>query len=42
MTKEINGEIYYYIGTTYDEDLIYDMYENDRDVVIYEVVGSMY
>ena len=42
MIKIINGETYYYVGTTYDDDLIYDIYENDKDEQIYEVVGSMY
>lgn len=42
MSKQINGETYYYVGTTYDEDLIYDIYQNDRDEVIYEVVDTMY
>lgn len=42
MAKVINGETYWYVDTTYDEDLIYDIYQNDRDEVIYEVVGTMY
>lgn len=42
MAKVINGETYWYVDTTYDEDLIYDIYQNDRDEVIYVVVGTMY
>lgn len=42
MAKVINGETYWYVDTTYDEDLIYDIYQNDRDEVIYEIVGTMY
>lgn len=42
MSKKINGETYYYVDTIYDDDLIYDIYQNDRDEVIYEVVGTMY
>ena len=42
MAKQINGETYYYVDTVYDEDLIYDIYQNDRDEVVYEVVGTMY
>lgn len=42
MAKVINGETYYYVDTTYDEDLIYDIYESDRGEVFYEVVGTLY
>ena len=42
MSKKINGETWYYVDTIYDDDLIYDVYENDRDEVIYEVVGTLY
>ena len=42
MSKKINGETYYYVDTIYDDDLIYDIYENDRDEVVYEIVGTMY
>ena len=42
MAKVINGETYWYVDTTYDKDLIYDIYQNDRDEVIYVVVGTMY
>ena len=42
MSKKINGQTWYYVDTIYDDDLIYDVYENDRDEVIYEVVGTLY
>lgn len=42
MSKQINGETWYYVGTTYDEDLVYDIYQNDRDETIYEIVDTMY
>ena len=42
MAKVINGETYWYVDTTYDDDLIYDIYQNDRDEIIYEIVGSLY
>lgn len=42
MTLIVNGETYYYVDTIYDEDLIYDIYQNDRDQVVYEIVGTMY
>ena len=42
MSKKINGETWYLVDTICDDDLIYDVYENDRDEVIYEVVGTLY
>ena len=42
MKKQVNGETYWHVDTIYDDDLIYDVYENDRDEVIYEVVGTLY
>lgn len=42
MSKKINGETWYLVDTIFDDDLIYDVYENDRDEVIYEVVGTLY
>lgn len=42
MSKKINGQTWYYVDTICDDDLIYDVYENDRDEVIYEVVGTLY
>lgn len=42
MSKKINGQNWYYVDTICDDDLIYDVYENDRDEVIYEVVGTLY
>lgn len=42
MAKVINGETWFYVDTIYDDDLIYDVYQNDRDEVIYEVVGTLY
>lgn len=42
MFKKINGETWWYVGTICDDDLIYDIYQNDRDEVFYEVVGTRY
>ena len=42
MSKKINGETYYYVDTIYDDELIYDVYQNDRDETIYEVVDTLY
>ena len=42
MAKVISGMTYWYVDKIYYDDLIYDIYENDRGEVIYEVVGTMY
>lgn len=42
MSKRINGEIWYYVDTIYDDDFIYDVYQNDRDETFYEIVDSLY
>ena len=42
MSKKINGQVWYYVGTTYDDDLVYDIYENEQGETFYEVVGTLY
>ena len=42
MAKQINGQTWYYVDTTYDDTFIYDIYENDSGEHIYEVVGTLY
>ena len=42
MSKKINGETWFYVGTTYDEDLVYDIYENTQGEHIYEVIDTLY
>ena len=42
MSKTINGVIWYYVDTICDDDLIYDVYQNDRDEVIYQPVDTLY
>ena len=42
MSKIINGVRYDYVDTIYDEDLVYDVYQNDRDEVNYEVIDTLY
>ena len=42
MTKKINGQVWYYVDTTYDDDLVYDIYENEQGETFYEVVGTLY
>ena len=37
-----NGETWYYVDTTYDEDMVYDIYENDKGEVFYQVVDTLY
>lgn len=42
MSKKINGTIWYYVDTVCDEDLVYDIYENEQGETFYEVVDTLY
>lgn len=42
MSKKINGQTWYYVDTICDDDLIYDVYENDLGEHHYEVVDTLY
>ena len=42
MSKKIKGRIYYWVDTIYDDDLIYDVYEDDYGNQIQIVVGERY
>lgn len=42
MAKVINGEKWYYVDTVYDDELVYDVYENESGEHFYEVVDSLY
>lgn len=43
MAKNINGQTWYYVDTICDDDLVYDVYENEiTGEVIYEVVDTLY
>lgn len=42
MSKKINGVRYSYVGTTYDDDFIYDIYENDRGEKKYIIIDTRY
>lgn len=42
MSKRINGQTWYYVDTIYDDDLVYDVYENELGEVIYEVIDTLY
>ena len=42
MAKQINGETWYYVDTVCDDELIYDVYQNDNDETFYEIVGTLY
>lgn len=30
MSKKINGKIYFFVDVIFDEDLIYDVYEDEK------------
>ena len=42
MSIKINGMTWYYVDTVYDDDLVYDIYENELGEHIYKVVCSLY
>lgn len=42
MAKIVNGETWFYVGTTYDEDLVYDIYQNEQGETFYEVIDTLY
>lgn len=41
MAKNINGETYYLIDVVCDEDFVYEVYQNDRDEVVYIPIQSL-
>ena len=42
MSKTINGETWFYVDTTYDDDFVYDIYENEQGEHFYEIVDTLY
>ena len=42
MSKKINGKTYWYVDTQYDDELIYDIYEDDKGHKVKVVVGYIY
>lgn len=42
MSKKINGETWYWVDTICDDDLVYDVYENEQGEHIYDIVDSLY
>jgi len=42
MSKKINGKLYWYVDTQYDDDLIYDIYQDNQGNVIRIIVGYIY
>lgn len=42
MSKKINGQTWFYVDTAYDEDLVYDIYENELGETFYEVIDTLY
>ena len=42
MSKKINGEIWYWVDTIYDNDFVYDVYENEQGEYYYEIIDTLY
>lgn len=42
MSKKINGETWFYVDTVCDDDLVYDVYENEQGETFYEVIDTLY
>lgn len=42
MSKKINGETWYWVDTICDDDLVYDVYENELGEHYYEIVDTLY
>ena len=42
MAKQINGQTWWYVGTDYDDDLVYDIYQNEYGETFYEIVDTLY
>lgn len=42
MAVKFNGRTYYYVDTICVDEIIYDVYQDDYDNVIYKVVDTTY
>lgn len=42
MSKKINGKTYWYVDTQYDDELIYDIYQDNYGNVIRVIVGYIF
>jgi len=42
MAKIINGETYWYVDTICCDEIIYDVYENDRGEHFYVMIDTLY
>jgi len=42
MSKQINGETWWYVDTIYDDTFVYDIYENERGETFYEIIDTLY
>ena len=42
MSKRINGKVYWLIDVIYDDDMIYDIYENQNGERVIVPSGVMY
>lgn len=41
MAKMIKGRLYWYIGTDYDDEFIYDLYQDDETGKVYKkIIGT--
>lgn len=38
MAKRINGRLYWYIGTDFDDDFIFDLYQDDLTGKVIKVI----
>ena len=42
MAKKINGKIYFWVDTTYDDDMIYDIYEDKYGNRVFVPIDTRY
>lgn len=42
MAIQYKGRTYYYVDTTYDDDLVYDIYMDEYDNVYYKPIDTLY
>lgn len=41
MSKQINGQTYWWVDTICEDEILYDVYQNDRDEVVYLPFGTL-
>ena len=42
MSVKVNGKTYYYVDTICEDEIIYDVYEDDFGNIYYQVADSLY